>query len=83
MAKGNPAIGTVAAVRAVAPARVAKPAQVGGGAAAAPMLATMQQELDREMGILGKADPPAYFLGYTVTDSNHATVTGSNGALLR
>ena len=46
------------------------------------MLATMQQELDREMGILGKADPPAYFLGYTVTDSNHATVTGSNGALL-
>ncbi len=82
MAKGNPAIGAVAAVRAVASVRASKPAQAGGGAAPAPMLATMQQELDREMGILGKADPPAYFLGYTVTDSNHATVTGSNGALL-
>ena len=42
----------------------------------------MQQELDREMGVLGKADPPAYFLSYTVTDSNRAEVTGSNGALL-
>ena len=46
------------------------------------MMATMQQELDREIGTLGKADPPAYFVGYTVTDSNHATVSGSNGALL-
>ncbi len=51
-------------------------------AAPSPLLATMQQELDREMTILSKADPAAYFMGYTITDSNHAEVTGSNGALL-
>ncbi len=42
----------------------------------------MQGELDRELGILGKADPAAYYLGYTLTDSDHAEVVGSNGALL-
>ena len=42
----------------------------------------MQQELDREMAVIGKADPPAYFLSYTVTDSQRSEVTGSNGALL-
>ncbi len=50
--------------------------------APSPLLATVQQELTREMGILGKADPPAYFMSYTVTDSSRAEVTGSNGALL-
>jgi len=34
------------------------------------------------MGVIGKADPPAYFLSYTVTDSDRSEVTGSNGALL-
>ncbi len=34
------------------------------------------------MDVIGKADPPAYFLSYTVTDSDRAEVTGSNGALL-
>lgn len=42
----------------------------------------MQGELDREMGILAKADPPVYYLGYTLTDSDRAEVVGSNGALL-
>ena len=42
----------------------------------------MQQELDREMAVIGKSDPPAYFLSYTVTDSQRSEVTGSNGALL-
>lgn len=51
-------------------------------AAPSPLLAAMQQELEREMAILGKADPVAYFLSYTVTDSERAEVTGSNGALL-
>lgn len=46
------------------------------------MIAVMQGEIDREMGILGKADPAAYYLGYTLTDSDHAEVVGSNGALL-
>ena len=39
------------------PAPVEQPAQ----AAASPLLGTMQQEMDRELGILGKADPAAYF----------------------
>ena len=51
-------------------------------AAPSPLLAPMQQELDREMAILSKADPPAYFMDYTITDSDRAEVTGSNGALL-
>ncbi len=42
----------------------------------------MKLELDRSMKILGDQDPPAYYIGYTVTDSQRATVTGSNGALL-
>jgi hypothetical protein len=42
----------------------------------------IEGELRREMAILGKADPPVYYLGYTLTDSNRAEVVGSNGALL-
>jgi TldD protein len=38
--------------------------------------------MNRELGIIGKADPPAYYLSYTVTDIDRAEVTGSNGALL-
>jgi len=34
------------------------------------------------MATLSKADPPAYFMSYTVTESSRATVSGSNGALL-
>src|SRR5579864_5673827 len=59
----------------------AKPAPQAA-AAASPVLATMQQELQREMAILGKADPPTYYLGYIVTDVKRTEVTGSNGALL-
>jgi len=52
------------------------------GATAATLIGAMQQELDRSSAALSKADPPAYFLGYTVTDSQRAEVQGSNGALL-
>ena len=60
------------------------PAQAGsaGQAAPSPILGTLQEEMNREMAVFGKADPPAYFLTYTVTDSDRADVTGSNGALL-
>jgi TldD protein len=60
------------------------PAQAApaGQAAPSPILAAVQQEMDREMSVLGKADPPPYFLSYTVTDSKRSEVTGSNGALL-
>ena len=59
-------------------AQAAQPSQ----AAPSPLLGAVQEELDREMAVIGKADPPAYFLSYTVTDSDRAEVTGSNGALL-
>jgi predicted Zn-dependent protease len=42
----------------------------------------MGQELDREMPILSKTTPPAYFINYTLTSSQRAEVVGSNGALL-
>jgi predicted Zn-dependent protease len=31
---------------------------------------------------LGALDPPAYYIGYTITDTQRAEVSGSNGALL-
>src|SRR3989441_2972501 len=51
-------------------------------AAASPVLAAMDEELSRSMAVLGKADPPAYFIDYTVTETQRAEVMGSNGALL-
>ncbi|MBI3663558.1 MAG: peptidase U62 [Acidobacteria bacterium] len=50
-----------------------------------PVLAAMEAELERSMGVLTntrKADPPAYFIGYAVTDQTRVEVMGSNGALL-
>lgn len=74
----------VAATGAGKPAARPAPEQAAASAqvAPAPLMATMQQELDREMATLSKSDPPAYFMSYTVTDSDRAAVTGSNGALL-
>ncbi len=57
--------------------QAAKPA-----ATPAPVLTAMEQELTRSLATLGKSDPPAYFLGYTVTETQRAEVMGSNGALL-
>jgi predicted Zn-dependent protease len=42
----------------------------------------MKIELDRSLKTLGEQDPPAYYIGYAITDSQRATVSGSNGALL-
>jgi predicted Zn-dependent protease len=42
----------------------------------------MGQELDREMPILSKANPPAYFVSYILTSTDRSEVMGSNGALL-
>jgi TldD protein len=47
-----------------------------------PLLAALQAELDRSMKTLSTLDPPAYYMGYTVTDTERADVSGSNGALL-
>jgi len=46
------------------------------------LLAALQAELDRSMKTLSKQDPVAYYLGYTVTDTQRVDVSGSNGALL-
>jgi hypothetical protein len=47
-----------------------------------PVLVAMQGELDRSMAGLAKADPPVYFVSYTVADREYSEVSGSNGALL-
>lgn len=47
-----------------------------------PLLNAMQAELDRSFKVYGTQDPAAYFIGYTITDTQRAEVSGSNGALL-
>src|ERR1700686_3454502 len=47
-----------------------------------PVLAALQAEMERCFKALKAQDPPAYFLGYTVTDTQRSDVSGSNGALL-
>lgn len=47
-----------------------------------PLLPAMKAELDRSIKTLGSQDPPAYYIGYTLTDSERVTVSGSNSALL-
>ena len=80
VASASAAAGTPA----VAPAsRAATPAPQVAQVAPSPLITTMQGEIEREMAILGKADPSAYYLGYTLTDTDRAEVVGSNGALLR
>src|SRR5437899_5721064 len=47
-----------------------------------PVLAALQAELERSMKTLSTLDPPAYYTSYTVTETQRADVSGSNGALL-
>ncbi|MGH9724583.1 MAG: metallopeptidase TldD-related protein, partial [Candidatus Acidiferrales bacterium] len=51
-------------------------------AATPAVLTAMQDEMTRSMAALGKSDPPAYFISYTVADRQYTEVSGSNGALL-
>jgi len=48
-----------------------------------PLVGALKAELDRSMKVYGAQDPPAYFINYTLTDTQRATVSGSNGALLQ
>jgi TldD protein len=50
--------------------------------APSPVLKAMDLELSHSFPTLQKADPPAYFISYTVTGQTLVTVEGSNGALL-
>jgi TldD protein len=54
-----------------------------GAAKPSPAFTAMKAELDRSMKVLSTLDPPAYYIGYTLTDSQRTTVSGSNGALLQ
>jgi TldD protein len=47
-----------------------------------PLLAAMQAELERSVKTLSAQNPPAYYIAYTITDTQRAEVSGSNGALL-
>lgn len=46
------------------------------------ILRTLQQELDRAMSSLSKADPAAYFISYAASDDSNAVIAASNGAVL-
>ncbi len=47
-----------------------------------PVIGAMQTELDRSFRTFSTQEIPAYFMGYTLTDTQRAEVSGSNGALL-
>jgi TldD protein len=46
------------------------------------ILTAMQEELNRSFAAMSHADPPAYFISYTISDRQYTNVSGSNGALL-
>jgi TldD protein len=73
---------TLLALLATVSVRVAEAAPPDTPAKRSPLLAAMQTELERSVKALGALDPPAYYIGYTVTDTQRAEVSGSNGALL-
>src|SRR5262245_16076760 len=52
------------------------------GATDQVLLKTMQQELDRAMTSLAKADPAPYFISYSVSDESGAVTMASSGSLM-
>lgn len=46
------------------------------------LLQVMQQELQRAMSSLGKADPAPYFISYSVDEEFGRVIIGSNGAIV-
>jgi TldD protein len=46
------------------------------------LLSTMQQELDRAMSSLSKADPAPYFISYSVNEESGTVIMASSGALV-
>ncbi len=80
----TPLLWTLGLVTALAPL-TAPPARAlppDAQAKRSPLLAAMQAELERSKRTFGAQDPPAYYIGYTITDSLRVNVSGSNGALL-
>src|SRR5437016_12307271 len=46
------------------------------------LLQTMQQELERAMSALSKADPSPYFISYSVDEEFGTVIVGSSGAIV-
>src|SRR5262249_52116719 len=46
------------------------------------LMRTMQQELDRAMTSLSKADPAPYFISYSVDEESGGAIVASNGAIV-
>jgi TldD protein len=64
----------------VAPALLGQTA--AQGATDPVLLRTLQQELDRAMTSLSKADPAPYFISYAGNEEFGSVIIGSNGALM-
>src|SRR5467141_833860 len=75
-----PCLCVLALFSSIAPSTHAEPPDVQGKRS--PLLAALQAELERSMKTLGTLGPPAYYMGYTVTETQRVDVSGSNGALL-
>jgi len=56
---------------------------VYGASTAAPSLAILQSELQRNFQVLKQQPVPAYFMGYTLYDEKSASIVASFGALQR
>src|SRR5947209_9055816 len=63
-----------------APALLAQSA--APGATDPLLLKTMQQELDRAMSSLSKADPAPYFISYSVNEEFGTVIMANSGALV-
>ncbi|HEY6271741.1 MAG TPA: metallopeptidase TldD-related protein [Terriglobales bacterium] len=53
-----------------------------GGSNDSVLMRTMQQELDRAMTSLAKADPATYFISYSADDDSRGYIVASNGAIV-
>src|SRR5262249_4170714 len=60
----------------------AQSAKAGQPAGTPALLQAMQQELNRAMAALGKADPAPYFISYAAREQSATTIVASHGALL-
>lgn len=46
------------------------------------LMRTLQQELDRAMSSLSKAEPAPYYISYSASEESRAVIVGSNGAIV-
>lgn len=61
---------------------VGRAPEAQGQAAPDPALVALEEELARHMAVLGQADPPAYFIGYTLTEQSTTSIQTSVGSLV-